>query len=103
MMSRSGCVRCSTRSKRRSSTIARRAASGSGAARWPLSQSNLLSAWQGDRQLEDLVTILALQVHLDRFGVDVHIFLDDFKELTTQQRQVVRAATRAALLGDDDA
>ena len=49
------------------------------------------------------MAILALQVDLDRLGVDVHVFVDDLEQLTTQQRQIVRAAARAALLRDDDA
>jgi hypothetical protein len=45
--------------------------------------SGLFRTRQGDRELEYLVTVLALQVHLDRFGIDVDIFLDDLEKLAT--------------------
>jgi len=67
----------------------------------------LLSRWglgarQSDGQLEHLVTILALQVHLDRFGVDVDILLDHFEQFTTQKGQIVRTPSSTSFLRDND-
>jgi hypothetical protein len=61
-----------------------------------------LGAGQRDRQLKNLVTVFALQIDLNRFGVDVDVFLDHFEKLTPQQGQVVRTTARATLLRDDD-
>jgi hypothetical protein len=49
------------------------------------------------------VPILALQIDLDRFGIDIDVLFDHFEQFTAQERQVVRATTRTTLLRDDDA
>src|SRR3546814_2755325 len=43
------------------------------------------------------------QVDLHRLDVDVDVLADHLEQFAAQQRQVVRAAVGAALLGDDDA
>ena len=47
--------------------------------------------------------LVAFQVDDHGFRVDIHILADDFQQLPTQQRQVVRSTARTAFLGDNDA
>src|SRR5487761_100562 len=58
---------------------------------------------QGHAELEHLVTLILTENDLDRVRIDVDVLMDHLQDLPPQQRQVIRAAARAALLRDDDA
>ncbi len=58
---------------------------------------------QRNRQFQNLVTLVALQVDDHGFGINVHILADHFQQFAAQQRQIVRTAAGPAFLRDDDA